>query len=67
MTYLKKFAVYVFRLQSNLSITTNLGTPKLGPLLTGGCCLEAPLCYEYGKRESLTAVAVKRWLFATGR
>ncbi len=33
-------------IQSNLCITTTLGTQSLRPLLTGGRCPEVALCYE---------------------
>jgi hypothetical protein len=34
------------KIQSNLCITTTLGTKNLWPLLTGGRCSEVALCYE---------------------
>jgi len=36
----------ILKLQSNLCVTTTLGSQNLWPLLTGGRCSEVALCYE---------------------
>jgi hypothetical protein len=65
---LNALAFYSNQVQSNLCITTNLGTPNLWPLLTGGCCSEVALCYENLNRDSKIVSAAGRWsLFGGGR
>ena len=64
----KFFTIFDNNIQSNLSTTTTLGTPKLWPLLTGGRCSEVPLNYKCGKRDVKIVVVVDRWsLFGGGR
>jgi len=41
----KRVGLYA-SIQSNLCITTTLGSQNLWPLLTGGRCTEVALCYE---------------------
>jgi len=47
--------------QSNLCITTTLGTQNLLPLLTGGRCLEVALRYENWNWDPKIVVAVDKW------
>ncbi len=55
--------------QSNLSTTTTLGTPKLWPLCTGGCWSEVPLSFnerlfmtsQFGWTTSVRISASNRW------
>ncbi len=55
-------------IQSNLSTTTTLETPKSWPLLTGGRCSEVLLFSKSGKRDVTIVVVVEKWsLFGGGR
>ncbi len=57
-----------FKMQSNLSTTTNLGTLKFWSLLTGNRCSEIPLYSKCGKWDARIVVVVDRWsLFGGGR
>jgi hypothetical protein len=55
-------------MQSNLSTTTTLGTPKQWPLLTGARCSEVSLHSKCGKRDAkIVFVVDKGSLFGGGR
>jgi hypothetical protein len=66
--YLRNANDRLFRIQSHLSRTTNLGTPKLWPLLTVGRCREVPLCPKSRKQDATMVFVVDLWsLFGGGR
>ncbi len=53
-------------LQSNLCITTTLGTQNLWPLLTGGRYSELVLCYKNWNWDPKIVVIVDKWSLSGG-
>ncbi len=49
--------------QSNLCITTTLGTQNVWPLLTGGRCSEVAFYFENWNRDPKIVVVIRRWSF----